>query len=407
MAQPEPAQLRLPRWARWGAASALALGLLLRAYALFGLKDAILLGCDGRIQWDIARNLAAGKGFLVTDAWALPPHCLGQPALGPSHHYSPLMPAIEAAFVGLLGPGLGTLHLAVLAISVAAVAAAYLATRDHFGPDAALLVGACASADWTLILWGTRYGYAESLVFATFTLTLWAIVRSLRDPPAILWAGLFAGLGYLSKASAGWFFLIAVAGGLAWRLAHHGRNTFRDRWYLAAGTLFVLLFALWSLRNIRLFWDGSPAGLLTAWQTSPYASAAVLQAVAHPLDFASGLAVRLPVLLLSPLPVVAALAPELRRSLRAWRTEETSGLWLAAGLLFLLGWLFAAAFYVAEADPYYWLQPVRYAAPAQVPLLWIALRQSGRDFPAARWLLLAALLVAVPLVAFSVYDGAG
>ncbi len=59
-------------------------------------------------------------------------------------------------------------------------------------------------------------GFAEALVAMLFVLTVWAILKSLKRTRYIVWAGLFAGLGFLAKASLGYFFFAGLAG-LLWR----------------------------------------------------------------------------------------------------------------------------------------------------------------------------------------------
>ncbi len=401
-----PRRLVIPAWVRRLVVLALLAGIALRFYEmLFMPVRALSGGCDGEIYWNMATNLAGGNGLAVTDPSFLG-RCNGIDSLGPSHHYSPLLPIIEAFWIMLLGANTNALVAALLSVSVAAVGVAYWTAKDLFGRDAGLLVGAAAGADWTLLGWGTRYGYAESLVFATIVLTLWAILRSLSRPPVIVWAGLFAGLGYLSKASAGWFFLLAAVGGLSWRLKHRGWGVLRDAWYLRAIGVFAVIFGLWSLRNVLLFWDGSAGGLVTAWQTSPYTSRAVAAALAQPAMFVEGLAVRTPVLLIPFILPLAFFWPEIRDAIRMRHREDVSGVLLAIGLIFVLGLLFAASFYVYENDPYYWLQPVRYVAPAAIPLLWLVVAYSGRPFSWSRWALFGVAMSLLPLVLYRFYHGA-
>jgi hypothetical protein len=75
-------------------------------------------------------------------------------------------------------------------------------------------------------------------------------------------------------------------------------------------------------------------------------------------------------------------ARDLARSLRRLREEETSGLWLSVALIFVLGWFFAGAFWVPEQTNLLWADPVRYLAPAQIPLLWLLVRDRE---PAQAW----------------------
>jgi uncharacterized membrane protein YhaH (DUF805 family) len=97
----------------------------------------------------------------------------------------------------------------------------------------------------------------------------------------------------------------------------------------------------------------------------------------HPGAFWEGVAYRAP-LLLSLFAVPAAILwPEVRRSLRRWRDEHTSGLWLSMGLLYVLGLFFAAAYYSLMPSEYDQrrLDSLRYVTVGIVPLLWAAVRK--------------------------------
>lgn len=372
---------RLPRWARAALLAVIALGVAWRFWRVLGPEGSsrLLRNCDGAAYWDLAKSLASGNGLTHTDP-ALVDKCaaIEFTGLGPSHHYSPLLPMLEAGMIQMFGPSTATLQATVLLLGVLALGVAYWTTRDLLGHAAGLVVAAWAAADWSLRSAGSD-GYSEPLLLVTFCLTLWAILRSLEDERHILWAGLFAALGYLSKASLGWFFLVAGLGGLAWRLLHRGKGVLANRWYLGAIAVFGAIFAAWALRNVRLFWDGSPDGLLNAWQTSAYNSHVFGEAFRRPGKLLEGAAVRLPMLLWGMMvPVVAFWGP-LRGRLRSWREEATSGLLLAAGLMFVLGLLFAAAFDAAEGNPLgvLWMDPLRYVMAAQLPLFWLALGAPG------------------------------
>ena len=180
--------------------------------------------------------------------------------MGPSHHFAPALAIIEGTFIGFLGETANAIVLPLLLISLGAVLVAWWTTRNLFGGDAGLLVGAAVSLEWTGVFFGTWHGYSENLVMITFTLTMWAILRALRNDRFLPLAGLFAGFGYLSKASMGWFFLLAGVGGLMWRMLYRGHAVLLNRWYLAAIAIFAVPVLVWSSRNLSLFWDGTLIG---------------------------------------------------------------------------------------------------------------------------------------------------
>jgi hypothetical protein len=111
-----------------------------------------------------------------------------------------------------------------------------------------------------------------------------------------------------------------------------------------------------------------------------------------------GLAGKLPALLLLSAGPFLPLGSGIRAGLRHWRDEESFGMWLAIGLIFVLGWLFAAIFWVTAHTSFLWADPARYVMPASVPLLWLIVKH-GRPSTAAwsaTYLVLVVLCVASP-----------
>jgi 4-amino-4-deoxy-L-arabinose transferase-like glycosyltransferase len=365
----------MTRALRWIAIAAIVLGLVARTVPLVLKPSAPLTTCDGRAYHTLALNLVAGNGLSFDDPITVA-QCGDHLQLGPSHHYAPGLAFVEAPFIALLGDTTLALVLPLLLLSWGAVLVAWLTTRDLFGKDAALLAAAAVSLEWTGALFGTWDGYAENLVIITFTLTMWAILRALRDDRFLVLAGLFAGAGYLSKASLGWFFLIAGLGGFVWRLIYRGFGVLKNRWYWAAIGVFGVIFGLWSLRNLSLFWDGSPSSLLDAWQTSTIQSQYIAIAFDQPGQLVTGLVGKLPILVVGLVLPFLPLLGGFRQSLREWKREDVSGLWLAVGLVFVLGWFFAGVFWVSEQTNLLWADAIRYVMPAQIPLLWLLVRDN-------------------------------
>ena len=382
--------------------AALAGGLLLRTFGLIANPTAPLVDCDGRASFVMGMSWAQGKGLLLDDPALLELCALfGLEELGPARHFAPGMALIEGSFFLLLGNATLAVVVPLLLISWLAVGTVWWATRNLYGSDAALLVAAAVSLEWTGVLFGTWKGFSENLVVVAVTLTIWAVLRALRDDRFMLAAGFFAGIGYLSKASMGPFFLVAGFGGLAWRLLFRGRHVLVNGWYWAAILIFAIPFVGWALRNISLFWDGTPLGLLESWQTSAVVGRMVQTALAQPAELLVGLAGKLPVLLLGLLLPFVPLLPRFAAPVRRWREEEPLGLWLTVGLVFVLGWLFAAIFWVNEDTSLLWADPLRYVMVAQIPLLWLLVREGG-PFETRAWalslLILAALTLAMPFL---------
>jgi 4-amino-4-deoxy-L-arabinose transferase-like glycosyltransferase len=374
---------------------ALGAGLVIRVLPLTVNPDRLLTTCDGRAYYTLALSWAQGKGLFVDDPVTVQA-CLGHLVIGPSHHFAPALAIIEGTFMSVMGATTATVVVPLLLISLGAVVVAWWTTRDLFGGDAGLLVGAAVSLEWTGVFFGTWHGYSENLVVIAFTLTMWAILKALRDDRYLLLAGLFAGVGYLSKASIGWFFLLAGLGGLVWRVMYRGAAVLRNRWYLAAIAVFAIPVLIWSYRNISLFWDGTPLGLLDAWQTSEVQARFTGQAFQEPVQLLVGLVGKLPILLGGLLLPFLPLLPGFRDSVRRWKEEDVSGLWLSVALVFVLGWFFAGAFWVVEQTSLLWGDPIRYVAPAQIPLLWLLVRSGGRASTIG-WALSYAILLVMAL----------
>jgi hypothetical protein len=372
------------------ALTALTVGLILRSMPLLTHPDAPLTTCDGQAYYEMAVSLAHGGGLVISDPELLT-KCEGHLTLGPSHHFAPGLPIIEALFVSVLGEGSLALVVPLILLSWLAVAFALWTTNDLFGTDAALLVGAAVSLDWTGVFFGTFLGYSENLVMIVITVTLWAILRAIRSDRFVLFAGLAAGIGYLSKASIGWFFIIAGIGGFFYRLMFRGWGVLRNGWYWGAVVIFALPVALWSYRNLSLFWDGTPGGLINAWQTSDIISGLVATAFAHPDLLLVGLAGKLPVMAGLLLVPFVPFVDILWRQLKKWRQEEVFGLWLAIGLIFVLGWFFGAVFWVTDQTSLWWADNVRYVMPAEIALLWLVVRDDARP-STWRWALCLAIM---------------
>ena len=320
------------------------------------------------VVWDVAWYVTMGRSLLESGEFI-------EPATGNfTHHYPPLWPILLAGAQPVSPAPLLVPKILAFVAGLAMVATVGGLTWNLYGRQAGLVAAAVFAAFPALVLYDAL-GYPESLLVALYALTLWSIVKSLERPPLILVGGLAAGLAYLTKASVGPFFLLAAAGGLAWRLHHRRGAVFRDHWYLAAGAVFALLVGLWTARNVARF---GPSG----WETQPYATESLVAAFSH-----SGW---LGVLLLKALFTLVLLAAvtlpwwgRLRRPLREiLRDEAASALWLAALMPAFIALFFMLAFKFAENRPTWDPDDARYLLVSLVPLLWLAL--DPRRDPAAK-----------------------
>src|SRR5688572_19373415 len=288
----------------------------------------------GRVASDGARYAVMAESFLANGEFIMPLGEYWSESWAPaySHHYSPAYPIFLAPFIAIGGLSPWSIKLGSTLSGLLFVPIAFWTTQNLYGRDKALLVSAAVSMDPVLIHAGS-IGFSENLVAIFFTLTIWAILKSLQHERYVILAGLFAGLAYLSKSGIGWFFLIAGLAGFAWRFHYMRWRVFRNRHYLLAIVVFGSLVALWSVRNLLHFWDGSALGLLSAWQSSePFARATGL-AVSRPQDLAFILAARLPFYVALFLFIGVYWLGHLKRTFKR-SDEHSSGLWLAVLLTY-------------------------------------------------------------------------
>ncbi|HVM45982.1 MAG TPA: glycosyltransferase family 39 protein, partial [Candidatus Thermoplasmatota archaeon] len=288
-----------------------------------------------------------------------------------TQHFPPLYPAFLALFFLPFGPSLTAVQVANLCAAALLTAVAFFCTRDLYGRRLAFAVGAIAATLPTLLFFDHE-ALSETFVAALFTLTIWAIIKSLSEPRYIVLGGLFAGLGYLAKASMGPFFLLAGAAGFLWRFLYVRWRVFTDVWYLLAAGLFASLVLPWAARNVlRHGWPN--------WHTQRAAQLALDALWQHErwwLLVLIALGWVSVTLLLHALPFLSGAAT----TLRDWRRDRTSGLLLAVVTPLLVAGFFVAAFSVVEnfkivESPH----PARYAITPIVPLLWLTMRDLPWD----------------------------
>ena len=354
----------------WGL---LLVGIALRLLAI----TRFAVSADAAEYAVLGRSILEGRGMWLPrgEAWDLDAW-----TPGPSHHYPPAYPAYLAPFLALLGYSPIAVQVAALVAGIALIAIFFIATRDLFGPDKATWFAALLALDPVLIT-TTGTGYAENFLALLFVVTVAAILKSLKDPKWILIASVSAGLAYLTKSSVGPFFLIAGLAGFAWRFRFVRWKVFRDRAYLAGIGIFACLSGAWALRNLYWFWDGTPSGLLTSWQTSAWISRATGLAFAHPAEYLWILAVRIPFFAGLFLLFAGPWWREIR-ALPLLKDEAASALGLAAGLTYVLAWLISGALWVLERGPVFWADMSRYVVVANPIVWWMAAKGSDVSSPA-------------------------
>lgn len=358
-------------------------GVLARLLASLGMD----IASDGAIYVGMADGWHRTGELVMPQGESSTSHLLRDT---PSHHFPPLYPVLLGTAYNLFGYGVAQTHAFALALSLVTLAGILACTWNLWGRLTALVVTAIVAVEPQLVV-ATGTNYSENLALFMFTITLWAIFRSLRRPWTMVWGGLAAGLAYLTRASLGALFVVAGFAGLTWRLLHRGRGAFNPG-YLLGAALFGAIVSAWILRNLLEVGD---------WQTSAYNAFTTQYALAHPdLLAQAALWKGVYTILLFVVPFAALLAQPLGESLRRLRDESISGMWLAIALVLVFAWVMTSLFWPYEQAPMFWLDNRRYVLMAFIPVLWIAFAKPTWDgHTALRFLALAMLLVAATALA--------
>lgn len=391
-----PEHPRAGRWARvWAALeaypleriglAAIAAGVVLRLLAPF-LMD---FRSDGDTYVAMGHAWMVGHEFLMpygdVTTW-------GPTEAQYSNHYPPAYPFYLGVVFTLFGYGLAQAKAAAVVVSLAALAAVYLTSRDLYGRVPAALVTGLLSVEPHLV-WVTGAGFSENMVLMFFALTMWAIVKSLQDDRYIVIAGLCAGLAYLSRASVGYFFVIAGLGGFLWRFYYRRWRLFTNYWYMLAIVVFGGIVLAWATRNALLFpsvretvdlgfWRGTVE--MPAWETSSYTRWVSNHAADNPDLWRTALVAKVPFFLAMAAWYVLPFMPEWWRATKRVREEETSALWLSVFLVFVIAWVISAMFWTYEKSSLYWFDNHRYVVIGLLPLGWLLFREADLRRASAR-----------------------
>lgn len=336
-----------------------AIGVLLRVVAAIRNSP----GFDAYYYIAMGQAFSSGGEFLLPFGDYSTPTVL-EPSY--SHHFSPLWPAVLGIGIYVFGFSVALVKGISLILGIALLGVAYWATKDLYGKSCALAVTSVLAVLPELVFDVGRL-YSENLTMILFILTIWAILRSLRDPRFMVLAGLFAGLAFLSRAAIGYFFILAGVAGFAWRFHFMRWRVFSDKGYLAGIAVFLAFVGGWSARNLSRF--GWPR-----WETSAFINRIVAAALEGPVLYALFLVLTVLFFVILLLSFSLFFAPELRDSVRQVRREEESGLWLAVVLVPLIGAFIVAALARQGDRPVFDMDRFRYVVYAVYPLLLIGLR---------------------------------
>lgn len=353
--RPRPRTARRPSHrARYILLAVVVLGIALRVFTFpsWGLVF------DGAVMSVMGESFAVHGEFLV-------PYANG---VAYYHHYPPLYPMYLSLFYRAFGFTVAATKVADLVLSVLLVVVVYATTANLLGRRKGAYAAAFVALEPMLFVTGV-IGYSEPLVTLLYVLTAWAATKAVRRLPYFLAAGVFAGLGFLAKASIGPVFVLALVAVAAWLVRRMGPWVFRDKWFLAGTAAFALIAGAWTWRNLQVY--GWPH-----WGTSAYLDYVYAYGWAHPSLLATALLAKVPWFGLLFLLYGGFFLPELAWSRRKTAGEETSLLWLVVGITFVMGWIVSSFFWVVEQHPLWWWDNVRYVVIVAPVILWLALRET-------------------------------
>lgn len=337
---------------------------VLMGLVAFGLVLRLVTFNSWGIVYDGAVMSVMGESFAVHGEFLVP----YAPVPTFYHHYPPLYPMYLSLFYRVLGFSIFATKVADFLLSGLLIAAVWFTTADLLGRRKAWYAAAFTALE-PMFLMTSLIGYSEELVGLCFVLTAWAAVKGLRELPFLALAGLFAGLGFLAKASIGWVFAVTLVMGFLWIRRVRGWWILKDKWFLSGAGLFALLAGGWTLRNLAVY--GWPH-----WETSAYLDYVYGFGFAHPALLIEALVVKVPLFLVFFLLYGGLFFPELRLSRLAAGGEVTGLLWTIVGSTFLMGWIVSSFFWTVEQTPLWWWDNLRYVVVTSPLILWLVLRET-------------------------------
>ncbi len=329
---------------------------------------------DGMVFQRLGQSFLVNHEFIQDGTW--------------THHFGPVYPMYLSFFYSFLPVDAGTRIASEIAF-VGAAFVVFFVTRRMYGGISALVTTGLIVAVPTYVF-ATSRNFAEPLVLALYTLTLYFILQSLKPEKEnrIIVAGLTAALGFLVKSSVGYFFIIAGISGFLWRFHYMSWGVFKNKNYIAAIVVFFSLLGAWTVRNVYHFWDGTLQGLIFAIQPSAYMYDATLYTFS--LDLGGFF---LEVLFFGVFLFFFLLAYSwffadyMKTSLKRIRDERVSCLLLAVMLtaavglittsvnfIYETGWepAFFVSYFPQQQVRYFLGNMIRYCFIALVPLTWFA-----------------------------------
>jgi len=329
---------------------------------------------DGWVYQQMAQSFLVNHEFIIDGNY--------------THHFGPVYPLYLAAFYVFLPPHLGSQVAAELSF-ILAILVVFFITRKMYGTTPALVTTGLVATIPSFIF-ATSRNYSEPFILLLYTLTMYFILESLKPQKEnrIILAGLTAALGYLTKSSFGYFFIIAGLSGFLWRFYYMRWRVFKNKNYLLAVVVFFALLLVWTGRNLYRFWDGSFLDFFAAVQPSDYMYRATFYTFT--VNFGGFFIETLIFALFLGFFMLAyswLFAENLKKSLNRIREERLSCLLVAVMLTLVIGLVTTSMYFIFENSwmPTFWVSYfpqqqvryflynlVRYCFIAIIPLSWLA-----------------------------------
>jgi 4-amino-4-deoxy-L-arabinose transferase-like glycosyltransferase len=239
--------------------AAFALFGVVAAYYVVGLHDSPWLGSDSATYVGLAQGLAAGHGYREIWLADSPPHT----------KFPPLLPAMLAGVVAVLGTNLPAMEMLVVLFGLAAITVCFLLFR-RIDRNLAPWVTLCTACCW--FFYGSAHTIMAETPFMFFSLaTLYCLVRALDKQDKGRNAAAIGGiiLFWCSYATRSHGICLAVAAAAALISDREAPLPIRIRRTSIAVAVMCAPIMLWALRN-HVAGAGSPGGYAGYLFTDPY-----------------------------------------------------------------------------------------------------------------------------------------
>ncbi len=211
-----------------------ALGWSLVPLLFAGIVFAAPLDADAAVQLEMARSVATSGSLLVNGA--------------PSLFYPPVYPLLLVIPGILAGFSPVVVHGTELVLWAMTVFSTYYVgsrIRRVVG-----LLGAPLVAINPVFLAEAGTGRATLLAALLFLWLFYFVRAGIATEASMGWAGILAGLLYLTKDTAGYISVLGIVIGFAWRVRTSGlAAVLRSRHYWLGGGFFLLAALAWAFRN--------------------------------------------------------------------------------------------------------------------------------------------------------------